>query len=591
MTSQVDDYRVVIGWAPCRVPADIFKSEIFPRILQRFLQRLVRHDSPLLDAVEAFRLGDQEAENSDCPFDIEHLTKFFLFLSMEQLEEVIQVMAIPPAIAEKRWELHDFVEELYNFWREHERYIICEDEYESNTDVYTRHQHFIQYNDRLKNLVLEAYRNVGAHLTGKVPMVYRQLPAGAGVGLLTEKLNWDVPAGSYEQLQPIPFIQLAVIEPPLIYYPRRNYRKGLFQPVMRNPLDQVKIDPQDWVCYPAKVGELLMFIYFHKRYLAQGTSLANLFEMAEAANIEGRRPDAILVFGVDPEAMGNEQTVYFEDRANGVVMGVIGKTEDVDYFGYFKKMALTLHNVIMIERGNLPVHGAMARIVLQNGHSANVVLVGDSGAGKSESLEAFRILADEHIRELTVVFDDMGSLQMRDGRVVGVGTEIGAFVRLDDLQPGFAYAEIERSIFMNPHKINARIVIPITPYRKVMAGYPVDMFLYANNYQTVDRDEPYIEFFDDIETALHVFSQGARISKGTTAEEGLVYTYFANPFGAVQKRDKHHELACTYLQTMMNQGVKVGQMRTQLGVKGFEMAGPQLAARALFEEISKGKQD
>ena len=89
--------------------------------------------------------------------------------------------------------------------------------------------------------------------------------------------------------------------------------------------------------------------------------------------------------------------------------------------------------------------------------------MGDSGAGKSESLEALRILADEHLRDLTVVFDDMGSLQFRDGRVVGVGTEIGAFVRLDDLQPGYAYAEVERSIFMNPHKTNARIVIPITP--------------------------------------------------------------------------------------------------------------------------------
>ena len=33
----------------------------------------------------------------------------------------------------------------------------------------------------------------------------------------------------------------------------------------------------------------------------------------------------------------------------------------------------------------------------------------------------------------------MGSLQIREGEVVGLGTEIGAFVRLDDLQPGYAY--------------------------------------------------------------------------------------------------------------------------------------------------------
>ena len=48
----------------------------------------------------------------------------------------------------------------------------------------------------------------------------------------------------------------------------------------------------------------------------------------------------------------------------------------VDYFGYLKKMALTLHNLIQIERGNLPIHGAMAHVVLRDGHSANIVLMG-----------------------------------------------------------------------------------------------------------------------------------------------------------------------------------------------------------------------
>ena len=68
----------------------------------------------------------------------------------------------------------------------------------------------------------------------------------------------------------------------------------------------------------------------------------------------------------------------------------------------------------------------MAHVGSQDGHGANVVLMGDSGAGKSESL-IFCILADEHLRP-NRSFDDMGSLQFRDGRVVGVETEIGAFV-------------------------------------------------------------------------------------------------------------------------------------------------------------------
>ena len=37
-----------------------------------------------------------------------------------------------------------------------------------------------------------------------------------------------------------------------------------------------------------------MFIYFHKRYLSLGLAFKP-FEMAEADEIEGKRPDAILL--------------------------------------------------------------------------------------------------------------------------------------------------------------------------------------------------------------------------------------------------------------------------------------------------------
>ncbi|NMB26333.1 MAG: phosphoenolpyruvate carboxykinase [Firmicutes bacterium] len=585
MISEVNQNRIIIGRTPCRVPADLFKSDIFVRVLKQFVTRLLRHDSPLLEAIVDFRHDDEAGGVDNHPYDIELLTKFMMFLSMQPLEEVIEIMPSLASCQALRWELYDFVEEFYDFWRGHERYLIYEDAYGPRTDVYTRHQHFIQVNEMLKDLVLEAYRNICSNLTGKVPMVYRQLPAGAGVGILTSRLEWQLPAPIYQNLQAIPFIQLLVIVPPLVYYPQRTYRSGMFSPVTEHPLNGAKFDPEEWVCYPAKVGGLLMFIYFHKRYLGLGTSLSNLLEMAEAEEIVGQKPDAILLFGVEPEVLGSDQTVYYEDNDNQVIVGVIGRSERVDYFGYLKKMALTLHNLIQIERQNLPVHGAMAHVVLRDGHSANIVLMGDSGAGKSETLEALRILADEHLRELIVVFDDMGSLQMCNGKVVGVGTEIGAFVRLDDLQPGYAYAEIERSIFMNPHKTNARIVIPITSYGKVVAGWPVDVFLYANNYERVTRKEPYLDFFTSVDRAIDVCSQGARISKGTTSEEGLVYTYFANPFGAPQKREQHEKLARHYMETMMSQGVKVGQLRTQLGIKGFEVAGPELAAKNLLEII------
>ena len=39
------------------------------------------------------------------------------------------------------------------------------------------------------------------------------------------------------------------------------------------------------------------------------------------------------------------------------MLGYISHCEEIDYFGYMKKMTLTLHNLIMIKRGYLPIHG------------------------------------------------------------------------------------------------------------------------------------------------------------------------------------------------------------------------------------------
>lgn len=593
---------MIIG-ETCQTPVQLLRSETFERLLVQFLKRLARRDSPLLAAVQPFRkeaasagegaeagtgagAGTGARAGEAAAYDLGAISDLLVLLASRRLDNVKH---LPPLFAQAltdRILWHDLIEEFYNFWRTHERFVIVEGRENLPGVMLPRHQSLISINDTIKSLILETYRQISANLTGAFPRVCRQLPAGAGVGLLVERAEWRLPSPAYQALAEVPFIQQVVIEPPLIYYPRRNLRRGSFAPVEKNPLAQVALNPAEWLCYPALVGDLLTFIYFHRRYLALGASLANLFEFAEARDFTGKSPDAILVFGVDPAALGDEHTVYHEDREAGVAVGVIAHREDVDYFGYFKKMTLTLHNVIMIERGYLPIHGAMASIELRTGQAANIVLVGDSGAGKSETLEAFRVLADEYIRRLTVIFDDMGSLRLQpDGSVNGYGTEIGAFVRLDDLQPGFAYSEVERAIFMNPHKTNARLVIPLTPYREIVAGHRVDYFLYANNYERVGEGRPYLELFSDPQAAFRIFAEGTRMAKGTTDEFGLTSSYFANPFGAPQKRAQHDVLARRYLEAMLSAGVKVGQLRTQLGLEGYELGGPELAARELFDRL------
>jgi len=215
-----------------------------------------------------------------------------------------------------------------------------------------------------------------------------------------------------------------------------------------------------------------------------------------------------------------------------------------------------------------------------------VVLVGDTGAGKSETLEALRRTASQEVEELIIIADDMGSLEFSpDGRILAYGTEVGAFVRLDDLQKDYALGQIDRTIIMNPEQVNARVVVPVTRFEYVMHGWPVDCILYANNYEEIDDAHPILEVYSSKEDALEVFRRGAVMSKGTTTTTGLVENYFANIFGPPQYKDLHEGLAIKYFRTFFEQKVLVGQLRTMLGIAGNEQDGPMRAAQGLLTLI------
>jgi energy-coupling factor transporter ATP-binding protein EcfA2 len=249
-------------------------------------------------------------------------------------------------------------------------------------------------------------------------------------------------------------------------------------------------------------------------------------------------------------------------------------------------MVLTLHNVKIMEQGKMPFHGAMARVTMKGNRKATILLIGDTATGKSETLEAFRILAEEEIEDITIIADDMGSLDIDDeGNVIGYGTEIGAFVRLDDLQPGFAFGQLDRTIIMNPSQVNARVVLPVTTYEDVTRGFEVDYIFYANNYEETDEDHPVVERIHAAEKAIDIFREGTAMSKGTTTSTGLVHTYFANIFGPVQYKPTHEVIAKRYFEAIFKKGIFVGQLRTKLGITGWERKGPEEAARQIILTI------
>ena len=559
----------------CTTMEEILDSNGFERVLSSYIDKIKNRNSNIYKFLQESLLIE------DKNLFIDEITNVFKLLIVFNSEKTIKLNNRYGKLLTDKDKFIDFVEDLYHFWRRIERYTIVQ---HNRINEGLEKVSFIDANNEFAKLILNLYRKIEENVLGVRPNVYRQLPAGGNAGLILNKNNWNLPK-DYQCLKDIPFLDSILLDLPFITYPKKNTRDGMFSECFKNPLKACEINIDHWFCYPAKVGGLLAYVYFHRDYMAHGVTLCNLFEMAKEEEYMGVKPDIVFVFGAR-DNNENVTTVFYDDVENNIMLGYVNYNEAIDYFGYMKKMTLTLHNLIMIKRGFLPLHGAMVNIVMKNGKSANVVIVGDSGAGKSESLEAFRSLSEDYISDMTIVFDDMGVLKLDEsGKAVGYGTEIGAFVRLDDLDAGYAFKEIDRSIFMNPDKINARLVMPVASYKEIVKGYPVDLFLYANNYEEVKDGLEEIEFFSNTAQSIEVFKAGARMAKGTTTEKGLVKSYFANPFGPAQKQKETDILLDKYFDALFKAGVKVGQIRTSLGISGKEKEGPKNAAEKLFQII------
>ncbi|MGL4850738.1 MAG: phosphoenolpyruvate carboxykinase [Clostridium sp.] len=570
--------KVIINFTTkyCSNFETLLESEGFRRVTDTFLKKIEKKKTL------SYKYVVKALETDNIVEVRKDLIKVFRYLTVMNIDDIKELNTRYGRLLEDKDNAIIFIEEFYLFWRRLERYTVVHGD-EGSRGLAA--MSFIEANDGLSKLILKLYRKVEKNILGKKPKVFRQIPAGGNSCLMLNEILWPIPSG-YEKLEQIPFIDSILLETPFITYPKRNTRTGMFNETFENPLRYTTLNKDHWYCYPAKVGELLAYVYFHRDYMAHGITLSNLFEMARKDECRGVKPDIIYVFGAKDEE-GDDKTVFYNDEKNDIMLGYVNHSENVDYFGYLKKMTLTLHNLKMIQKGHLPIHGAMVNITLKDGKSANVVIMGDSGAGKSESLEAFRTLSEDYISDMKILFDDMGTFKLEDGKIIGYGTEIGAFVRLDDLDQGYAFKEMDRSIFMNPDKINARLVLPVAPYKEVVRGYEVDFFYYANNYTEVKEGDTSIEYFQNPKEAIKVFRAGARMAKGTTSEKGLVESYFANPFGPAQKEKETDILIDEFFNAMFKGTVKVGQIKTCLGVEGQEKTGPRDAALELFEEIKK----
>jgi Phosphoenolpyruvate carboxykinase len=489
---------------------------------------------------------------------------------------VLDLSEIDHPLLQDKTQLTYLIEDAYNEWRTLQRISILKVS-SSNSGQVTN---FMDADSRYNALVLTLYRGIQEKVQGTKNRVYRQLQAGTNASMVLKDVKWTQPTG-YEYLKGIPFVDQLLLRTPLLLHPKSNKRSGSFQPVAKNPLSDIEINREQYFCYPAKVGELLILVYVHYDHAFSGISNANLFELANKEEILHSKIDGIMIFGYED---GSDSTVYHYDETNDLWTAKVSYNDKISYFGYMKKMMLTMHNAIMMKKGHLPIHGSMINVQFKDREPIGVVFVGDSGAGKSETIEAIQLLGHQELVGMDVIFDDMGSFLIENGKVLAQGTEIGAFIRLDDLDKGSPYRTMDRSIFMNPESPNnARVIIPVASYENIVKKHPVHYFFYANNYVN-QTGFKVVKHASDIKD---VFVEGKRMAMATTHETGISTTYFANPFGPMQDQKTCDPLLDQYFKALDESHVKTGEVYTGLGVKDSVENHLSLTAQAILDELLK----
>lgn len=533
---------------------ELLTSKTFKEIVDNYIYEQMKKQTDVYEFIK-LNFGNNQSEK------LTNLCQLLLKTSYIELQKSFEYLS-------NKQVLLKIADGLYDQWRKNQRYVLLEDSL--TNDRYE----LLEAIDRFSRLVISTYRDVYENILGTSQRIYRELPSGANAGFLITKTTFDSP-NELSAFNNSFYIKSMMIKPPFLVHTKSNTRKGVFKE-KNYPI--TKIDSNNYLSIGVKIGGSLGLCYISKKYLDYVIGIGNLFELATPDEANKEKPEFYMIFGYEDEHI---KECYYYKLNDGTYVGVCPDTPEIDYFGYVKKMILTLHNLNRINNNELPIHGAGIKIKKTDGTSIVFAILGDSGAGKSETLEALKSLNYDEIADVVTLFDDMGTMVNINGKLYIKGTETGAFVRLDDLDKSYSIKSIDRAIYFNPESINSRLVIPMSTYLESSTLYPIDAFLLADNYS---EGETLIKYTDK-EKAIADFIEGKRMTMQTTSEKGIVSTFFANPFGPVQEEEKTRKIIESFFEILYKTNVKVLRIRTRLSYERKE--GPEKAAKEIYNELIK----
>ena len=327
----------------------------------------------------------------------------------------------------------------------------------------------------------------------------------------------------YSVLKKVPVTTSADMRTGVYYTTHANKRAFPFFELSHNPFKSDEFIADDYIAIPFEIGAWNILCYIHKTpgYIELEPGLLNLFPYSKTKNVTEKQADGIFILGCPNSDMND--LGYFHDKNNNLLVGLIPGLDDCQYFGYGKKPMLTLHNVLCILKGDLPLHCGATRYVVRFDEKSHEPYIFDSII-KADDMGRAILETDENGEEIPYFY----------------GTETGAFACLDGFSEHAKMQMEGREIGYNKHSgTNARQIVPVTDYSEIATGSELDILLYLNNYEIIPTGESCMKANMKPDDALEHFRKGARVAAGSTQTHrgDVEISYWANPFPLLKDKD------------------------------------------------------
>lgn len=300
------------------------------------------------------------------------------------------------------------------------------------------------------------------------------------------------------------------------------------------------MDPKDYVMKMVQVGGTKVLLVMNRAYSHYMVEELRLFPQTDLTpeDLASCKPDCVSFLGLPTKVFGEDYRIgyFFDEDSDGKTVPVswVDAESITDYMGYLKKPILTVANEKVREKEMMPVHGSAFSIVFKNGLRKTIVMGGDSGTGKSETIIAMmeQIIKNEglasQVEGIEFLSGDMLSMfEGNDGQMYMLGTEEGDFMRMTDIPED--WKERVRHRINNGSKTNItdqknpRITIGnLCKPSQFQRPVRVNCFFNINNFK-VPAGSAVRESESPRNLLLHEYVKGYRGEKGTSGDQPNLY--------------------------------------------------------------------